>query len=485
MDKKTGFVRYPRVEGPVRPVSERLGDYREVALHRDADERHRQAARCMDCGVPFCQQGCPLGNAIPDFNDLVYRERWESAYRVLSATNNFPEFTGRLCPAPCEPACVLSIGAEPVTIEEIEKEVAERAFAEGWVQPQPPRQRTGKLVAVVGSGPAGLAAAAQLNRIGHEVMVYEADDQLGGLLRYGIPDFKLEKGVIDRRLAVLEAEGIGFVTGVRIGKDRGWRDLRDQHDALVVAIGSRVPRDLDVPGRELDGVCFAMELLEGQNRRVAGEEVPSAIDAAGRTVVILGGGDTGSDCLGTILRQGAKAATQIELLQCPPLQRDSTNPWPQWPLLFRTSSSQAEGGDRRFGFRTTHLVGSAGRVRELHAVQVEVVEPQDGASQMRDVPGEKLVLQADLVVLAMGYLGPDATDLKTTLGVELDRQGRIAVDGEFATSVPGVFACGDASRGQSLVVWAISDGREAARAVDSWLSGRASKLPARGMDRPF
>jgi glutamate synthase (NADPH/NADH) small chain len=422
--------------------------------------------------VPFCHQGCPLGNLIPEFADLVWKQRWRDAHLRLASTNNFPEFTGRLCPAPCEAACVLAIDGQPVTIEAIEKTIIERAFAEGWVTPQPPRMRTGQRVAVVGSGPAGLAAAAQLNRAGHTVAVYEAAAHPGGLLRYGIPDFKMEKHVIDRRLAVLAAEGVAFHCGVTVGRDPSWRDLRASHDAVVIAIGAGRARELAVPGRELDGVVLAMDYLTDQNQLVAGERTTAACDVRGKRVVILGGGDTGSDCLGTALRQKAAHVTQIELMPAPPPSRATGNPWPTWPFIFRTSSSQEEGGERTFAFRTTHLEGEAGRLIALHGQRV-------------DAPGPAVRIPVDTLILALGFTGPDAGALSAELGVALDARGNIAVDACYATSVPGVYCAGDAHRGASLIVWAIAEGRELARHVDAALRHGRSALPARGQDLPF
>jgi glutamate synthase (NADPH/NADH) small chain len=485
MGKPTGFTEWSRVPAPKRDKRERLQDSREFVLPLAPEEAKRQAGRCMDCGVPFCQQGCPLGNPIPDFNDAVYRGRWKAAFLALSATNNFPEFTGRLCPAPCEAACVLSIDQDAVTIEQMEKEIAERAFSEGWVQPQPPAVRTGKRVAVVGSGPAGLAAAAQLNRAGHSVTVYERDDRPGGLLRYGIPDFKMEKGVLDRRLALMEAEGVVFRTGVDVGKEPGFRALREQYDGVVLAIGARRARELEVPGRELAGVVQAMEYLEHQNRVVAGLATREPrLDAAGKRVMILGGGDTGSDCLGTALRQGARSVTQVELLPAPPTTRAANNPWPRWPWVFRTSSSQEEGGERAFGLMTKHLSGSDGQLQRLHAVTVELQRTGDGPPRIVEQPGSEVTHEVDLLILAMGFTGPDTSRLEE-MGVRLNPRGAVQVDSRFATSVEGVFCAGDASRGASLIVWAISDGREAAKSLDAWLMGKASALPTRGRDASF
>ncbi|WP_224249874.1 glutamate synthase subunit beta [Hyalangium gracile] len=486
MGKPTGFMEWSRVPAPKREKQERIHDSREFVLPLAPDEAKRQAGRCMDCGVPFCQQGCPLGNPIPDFNEAVYRGRWKAAFLALTSTNNFPEFTGRLCPAPCEAACVLSIDQSPVTIEQMEKEIAERAFAEGWVQPQPPARRTGKRVAVVGSGPAGLAAAVQLNRAGHSVTLYERDDRLGGLLRYGIPDFKMEKGILDRRLAIMEAEGVEFRTGVDVAKAPGYRALREQHDAVVLAIGARRARELEVPGRELAGVVQAMEYLEHQNRVVAGlATLEPRWNAEGKRVMILGGGDTGSDCLGTALRQGARSVTQVELLPAPPMTRAANNPWPLWPLVFRTSSSQEEGGERDFGLMTKHLSGTDGRLEKLHAVKVRLERQANGSTRLVELPGSEVTHEVDLLILAMGFTGPDTTQLQEELGVRLTPRGAVQVDSRFATSAEGVFCAGDANRGASLIVWAISDGREAARACDEWLSGTASALPTRGRDASF
>ncbi|MBZ4417238.1 glutamate synthase subunit beta [Myxococcus sp. RHSTA-1-4] len=486
MGKPTGFMEWPRVHAHKRDKQERLGDWKEFALPLAPDEAKRQAGRCMDCGVPFCHQGCPLGNLIPDFNEAVYRGRWREAYELLSRTNGFPEMTGRLCPAPCEAACVLAIDRDAVTIEQMEKEIAERAFAEDWVKPRPPARRTGRTVGVVGSGPAGLAAAAQLNAAGHTVTVYERDSRPGGLLRFGIPDFKLEKSVLDRRLAIMEAEGITFVNGVDVGGSVSFRELRSKHDALVLAMGARRPRELEVPGRELSGVVQAMEYLEHQNRLVAGEGQKDArLDAAGRRVVILGGGDTGSDCLGTALRQGAKSVLQVELMPAPPAVRAAGNPWPKWPVVFRTSTSQEEGGERAFALLTKRLSGSDGRIQALHAVRVEMNREPVSLPRMVEVPGSEVTFEVDLLVLAMGFTGPEPGRLTEELGVKLSPRGTVQVDARFATSADGVFCAGDASRGASLIVWALSDGREAAKSVDTYLSGQRSVLPSRGADCAF
>jgi len=485
MGKPTGFVEWSRLVPAKRAVAERLRDWHEVeapAGPPEADAIRQQAGRCMDCGVPFCTQGCPLGNPIPDFADLVWRGRWRDAYRRLAATNDFPELTGRLCPAPCEAACVLAIDGAPVTIESIEKAIAERAFAEGWIAPRPPAARTGRRVAVVGSGPAGLAAANQLNRAGHAVTVYEAAARAGGLLRYGIPDFKLEKHVIDRRLAILAAEGVELRCGVTVGVDPTWDRLRAEHDAVVIAIGAARARELEVPGRDLGGVVLAMDYLTEQNEIVGGEAAAARHDVRGKRVVILGGGDTGSDCLGTALRQGAAHVTQLELMPAPPAVRAADNPWPRWPTVFRTSSSQEEGGDRAFALRTTRLSGDgAGRLAALHGVRVALE-----GGRLVDQPGEgEIELPADALILALGFTGPDASALVDQLGVTLDARSNIATDARGATGVPGVYCAGDAHRGASLIVWAIAEGREVARAVDAELRGGASCVPARGQDRSF
>ncbi|MCB9728533.1 MAG: glutamate synthase subunit beta [Deltaproteobacteria bacterium] len=485
MGKSDGYLEWQRVLPGKRDKRARVRDWKEFQLAQTPDVSRQQGGRCMDCGIPFCHQGCPLGNLIPEWNDLVYRDRWQEAYRRLDATNNFPEFTGRLCPAPCEAACVLNINDDPVTIEQMEKEIIERAFAEGWVKAHTPAPRTGKRVAVVGSGPAGLAAAQQLNLAGHEVVVLERADRLGGLLRYGIPDFKMQKGVIDRRLALMREEGVSFQTGADVGVEPTWDALAAEYDAVLVAVGAGRPRDLDVPGRELDGVVMAMDYLEQQNRVVAGETPPGPrIDARGRNVIILGGGDTGSDCLGTALRQGAASVAQVELMPRPPAERADENPWPQWPLVFRTSSSQAEGGDREFAVLTKRLEGKDGKLTRLHAVEVRFVR-DGGRLRLEEVPGTERSYDVDLLILAMGFVSPVSEALVEQLGVDLDARGNVAVDKAFRTSVEGVYAAGDASRGASLIVWAISDGREAARTIDADLARRPSLLPSRGIDQAW
>jgi len=479
MGKPTGFIEIRRHKQPARPVSERVRDWREVYLPYAAGTLREQGARCMDCGIPFCHQGCPLGNVIPDWNDRVYRGNWQGAIDRLHATNNFPEWTGRLCPAPCEGACVLGINNDAVTIKGIELAIVERAFDEGWITPKRPAARTGRRVAVVGSGPAGLAAADQLNRVGHTVTVFERDDRIGGLLRYGIPEFKMEKRFLDRRLAMLEAEGILFRTGVGVGVDLSVATLREEFDAVLLAVGAGRPRDLDVPGRALDGIHFAMEYLTAQNRRCEGDEVaPDLLSAAGRRVVIIGGGDTGADCLGTVHRQGAASVHQIELLPRPPETRAPDNPWPEWPHVFRVSSAHEEGGERLYEASTLAFLGSAqGRVRAIEAARVRRMETTEGRAGFEPVPGSEFELPADLVLLAMGFTGPERSPLVEALGVRLTGQGTVWRDANWMTNVPGVFAAGDMERGQSLIVWAIAGGRSAARGIDAYLMG-SSDLPA-------
>jgi glutamate synthase (NADPH/NADH) small chain len=470
MGKATGFLEYTREGTRYRSARARMRDWNHVQLDSPDEQVQRQAARCMDCGIPFCINGCPLGNIIPDWNDLIYREKGEDALVRLHATNNFPEFTGLVCPAPCEAACVLGINDDPVTIKQIEWEIARRGWERGLIQPRPPLTRSGYSVAVVGSGPAGLAAAQQLNRVGHRVTVFEKNERLGGLLRFGIPDFKLEKGIVDRRLAQLEQEGVVLRAGVDVGVDVSAEDLRGDFDAILLCLGCEQPRDLPVEGRALSGIHFAMEFLAQQNRRVTGKapEAAEEILATGKHVVVLGGGDTGSDCVGTALRQGAKSVTSIELLERPPDERSPTTPWPQWPLLYRSSSSHEEGGQREFSVLTRGFSGSRGRVRSLHAARIQFgVRDASGRAAMEEIPGSAFEIPADLVLLALGFTGSPVTPLLEELGVRLDERGSVAADPRgFATSEPGVFAAGDCRRGQSLVVWAISEGREAARAVD-------------------
>jgi glutamate synthase (NADPH) small chain len=479
MGKVTGFLEIKRTKWPTRPVADRLRDWKEVYLPFPSEHLKLQAARCMDCGIPFCHQGCPLGNVIPDWNDLVYREHWRDAIDRLHATNNFPEFTGRLCPAPCEGSCVLGINDDPVTIKAVEVTIIDRAFDEGWVVPEPPAVRTGKRVAVVGSGPAGLAAAHQLNRAGHLVTVLERSDRIGGLLRYGIPEFKMEKRVLDRRLAIMDKEGVAFRPNADVGRTPTVSALQREFDAIVLACGAGAPRDLPVPGRELRGIHFAMEYLTLSNKRCEGDHVPDArfITAADKRVVIIGGGDTGADCLGTVHRQGARSVHQFELLPRPPDARAADNPWPQWPNIFRTSSAHEEGGERVYAVSTQRFVGdAAGQVRQLQAVTVQMVRDA-GRLDFRPVPGTEFTLDVDLVLLAMGFVGPERFGPIEELGLRLTERGNVARDANWMTSAPGVFTCGDMQRGQSLIVWAIAEGRSCAAGVDRWLMG-STDLPA-------
>jgi glutamate synthase (NADPH/NADH) small chain len=477
MGKITGFLEFERETPHKRPIVERLKDWREFELKMPEAALRKQGARCMDCGIPFCHKGCPLGNIIPDWNDLVYRGRWREAIERLHSTNNFPEFTGRICPAPCEEACVLNINDDAVTIKLIEKNIIDHAFAEGWVTPQPPARRTGKRVAVVGSGPAGLACAQQLARAGHSVTLYERSDRVGGLLTYGIPDFKLEKWIVERRVEQMRAEGVELVTNCHVGRDLHADELRARHDAICLTMGSTRPRDLNVPGRGLDGIHFAMEFLPQQNRRNFGDRLDpkSEITAHGKRVVILGGGDTGSDCLGTSNRQGAIEVFQFELLPMPPARRTPEMPWPEWPMILRTSTSHEEGVRRDWSINTRAFSGENGRVSRLLGSRLHW-KHDNGRMVMEEIPGSEFELECDLVLLALGFLGPEADTIVAELGLKLDQRGNIACE-NYATSVPGVFAAGDARRGQSLVVWAIWEGREAARAVDTYLMGE-SFLPA-------
>jgi glutamate synthase (NADPH/NADH) small chain len=479
MGKITGFLEIPREMPARRPVSERLKDWQELEGKLPEDKLQQQGARCMDCGIPFCHKGCPLGNIIPDWNDLVYRGRWKDAIDRLHSTNNFPEFTGRVCPAPCEEACVLRINDDPVTIKQIEKQIIDHAFKESWVVPVPPSRRTGKKIAVVGSGPAGLAAAAQLNRAGHAVEVFERADRIGGLLMYGIPDFKLEKHVVERRVQQMRDEGVVFHVNANVGDNVAVADLRTKFDAIVLSGGATAARDLPIPGRNLKGIHFAMDFLPQQNKKVAGDDVPNQILATGKNVVILGGGDTGSDCLGTSNRQGAKSVHQFELLPKPPEDRtEDIAPWPYWPMILRSSSSHEEGVVRDWSINTKKFSGDAnGNVKKLHGVRLEWKKGVNGRPQMVEVPGSEFELDADLVLLAMGFVGPEKPGMIEQLGVALDERGNVSVGADYQSSVPGVFACGDMRRGQSLVVWAIWEGREAARGVDTYLMGETS-LPA-------
>jgi glutamate synthase (NADPH/NADH) small chain len=471
--KITGFLEIERELPARRPVAERLRDWRELEGKLPEDKLQAQGARCMDCGIPFCHKGCPLGNIIPDWNDLVYRGRWKDAIDRLHSTNNFPEFTGRICPAPCEEACVLAINDDAVTIKQIEKQIIDHAFKEGWIAPVPPSQRSGKRVAIVGSGPAGLAAAAQLNRAGHTVEVFERADRIGGLLTYGIPDFKLEKSIVERRLQQMRAEGVVFRVNANVGVNVPVGELRANYDAIVLAGGATWARDLPIPGRELKGIHFAMDFLPQQNRKVAGDTVHEQLVATGKNVVILGGGDTGSDCLGTSNRQGAKCVHQFELLPKPPESRtEEVAPWPYWPMILRSSSSHEEGVQRDWSVNTKAFSGDAdGNVRKLHGVRLEWSKDTSGRPQMTEVPGSEFEIDCELVLLAMGFLGPERAGMLEELAVRLDQRGNVAVGADYQSSVSGVFACGDMRRGQSLVVWAIWEGREAARGVDAFLMG--------------
>jgi glutamate synthase (NADPH/NADH) small chain len=478
MGNPTAFIEIARKKQPTRPVDERLRDWREVYLPAERHVLREQASRCMDCGIPFCHQGCPLGNLIPAWNDLVYRDHWRAAIEQLHATNNFPEFTGRLCPAPCEASCVLGINDSPVTIKATEVAIVDRAFDEGWIAPRTPARRTGKHVAVIGSGPAGLAAADQLNRAGHIVTVFERADRAGGLLRYGIPPFKLEKRFLERRLVLMAAEGVVFRTRCHVGTDVTADDLLADFHAVVLAGGSTLPRDLPVPGRELQGIHFAMDYLTAQNRRSEGDALSSDEDvsAAVKQVVIIGGGDTGADCLGTALRQGAAAVRQLEVMPRPPDSRAGDNPWPEWPQIFRVSTAHEEGGERLFSVSTERFVGDdQGRVRALSAVQVERASV-NGRIVFQKVAGSEFELPADLVLLAMGFTGPERGGVLDQLEVRMTERGTVWRDDAFMTNVPGVFAAGDMQRGQSLIVWAIADGRACARGVDAYLMGE-SDLP--------
>jgi glutamate synthase (NADPH/NADH) small chain len=469
--KITGFKEFTRELPARRPPEERIRDYFEVYLPFPEEKVRVQAARCMDCGIPFCHTGCPVNNIIPDWNDLVYRDQWKDAIRVLHSTNNFPEFTGRICPAPCEAACVLGINEPPVTIKTIEKTIVERAWDEGWIRPEPPETRTGKRIAIVGSGPSGLAAAQQLNRAGHVVAVYEKADRVGGLLRYGIPDFKLEKHVLDRRIEQMKAEGVRFETRAHVGVDIPAQDLRKEFDAILLAGGAENPRDLKVPGRELKGIYFAMQFLPQQNKRNAGDTVPDPILATGKRVVIIGGGDTGADCLGTCHRQRAKSVHQFEIMPMPPEQRSPTTPWPLWPLQLRTESSHEEGGIRDWAVGTTKFTGDEnGNVKQLHAIRV------GPPPKFEPIPGTEFTIDVDLVLLALGFTGPVKNGMLEQFGVNLDARSNVAADASYMTSVPGVFSAGDMRRGQSLVVWAISEGRKAAIAIDKYLSGSSTLL---------
>jgi len=484
MGKPTGFKEFPRETPKRRPVELRILDWQEVYIDMPEDKLRTQGSRCMDCGIPFCNNGCPLGNIIPEWNDLVYKNRWQDALDMLFKTNNFPEFTGRVCPAPCEEACVLGINEKPVTIKLIEQNIIDHAFAAGYVKPNPPATRTGKKVAVVGSGPAGLAAAAQLNKAGHLVTVFERADRIGGLLMYGIPNFKLEKHVVERRVKLMESEGIKFVTNANVGINVKIEDLRKDFDAIVLCGGATQGRDLKVPGRELNGIHFAMDYLPQQNKLNFGDKLTGeVINAKGKNVIILGGGDTGADCLGTAQRQGAKSIKQFELLPRPPEERTQDMPWPNWPMIYRVSSAHEEsatfnsGNDvRDFAINTKNFAGENGLVKKLNGVRVEWSKDASGKFAMNEIAGSEFTLDCDLCLLAMGFVGPEQPGPIQQLGLALDNRGNVVVDQNYQTSVPGVFSAGDMRRGQSLVVWAISEGRSAANGVDTYLMGK-SDLP--------
>jgi glutamate synthase (NADPH/NADH) small chain len=476
MGKDTGFLEIQREQPTRRKVEERVKDWFEIYEPFPEQKQRDQGARCMDCGVPFCHTGCPVNNLIPDWNDLVYNGRWQAAIRRLHATNNFPEFTGRICPAPCEAACVLGIDQPPVSIKLIERSIVERAWDEGWIQPEPPEQATGKRVAVVGSGPSGLAAAQQLRRAGHSVTVYEKNDRIGGLLRYGIPNFKLEKHVVDRRIDQMRAEGVTFVTNAHVGVNVPVESLTGHYDAILLCGGAEQPRNLNIPGRELKGVHFAMEYLPRQNHRCEGDAVDSeiAISAEGKRVVIIGGGDTGADCLGTAHRQKPLSVHQFEIMPMPPAQRAASTPWPLWPLQLRTEGAHEEGGIRDWSVNSIKFTGDEnGNVKQLHLVRV------GPPPKFETIPGSEFILEVDLVLLAMGFTGPVRPGMIEQLGLAVDSRGNVASNASFMTSVDGVFAAGDMRRGQSLVVWAISEGRKAAAAIDAYLAAKAEPVAQR------
>ena len=479
MGKITGFMEVKRERQPYRPVQERIKDWKQVMAPWPVAPLKDQASRCMDCGIPFCHEGCPLGNLIPDWNDLVYRDQWLEAIERLHATNNFPEFTGTLCPAPCEGACVLAINDDPVTIKAVELTIIEKAWENGWIKSEPPEIKTGKRVAVVGSGPAGLAAAQQLCRAGHEVTTFERSDRIGGLLRYGIPEFKMEKNQLDRRLQQMTEEGVRFQINAEVGVNVSVDDLKKDFDAILLAGGACAPRDLPVPGRELNGVYFAMDFLTLQNKRCEGDEIKDEvfITAKDKNVVIIGGGDTGADCLGTANRQGAHSVHQLEIMPRPPETRIEDNPWPEWPQIYRVASAHEEGVERVYSVSTKQFINDGeGKLKELELIKVEL-KKHDGRISFEDIPGSEFRLQCDLVLLAMGFVGPEKPGMLEQLGVTLDEYGNVARDKDWMTNIPGVFTAGDMHRGQSLIVWAIAEGRSAARGIDNYLMGD-SDLPA-------
>jgi glutamate synthase (NADPH) small chain len=483
MGKPTGFLEIERQDRTYEAPQERLKNYKEFVIPLSVEATSTQAARCMDCGIPFCHNGCPVNNQIPDFNNLVYRDQWKTALENLQSTNNFPEFTGRVCPAPCEASCTLNIIDTPVTIKSIECQIVDRGWREGWIAPQPSARGTGKRVAVVGSGPAGMACAQQLARAGHAVTVFEKSDRIGGLLRYGIPDFKMEKHLIDRRVKQMETEGVIFRTSFNVGVDVSVDRLLDDYDVIVMSGGAENPRDLEIQGRELKGIHFAMDFLTQQNKRVAGDDEATAapngstLSAEGKHVVVIGGGDTGSDCIGTSNRHGAASVTQLEIMPQPPTRENKLLTWPDWPLRLRTSSSHEEGCERDFAVLTKRAVGKDGQISALECVRVEWAADENGRMQMREVPGSEFELKADLVLLAMGFVGPRHEGFVTQARVDLDPRGNVQANvNDYRTSTPNIFACGDMRRGQSLVVWAIREGRQCAQAVDAFLMG-SSKLP--------
>jgi len=475
LGKLQGFREFKRETAKKRPVKDRINDSKELFIKFPAEKLSQQGARCMECGVPFCNWGCPIGNLIPDWNDMVYKNKWEKAYNRLALTNNFPEFTGRICPAPCEGSCTLGVNRDPIAIKEIELNIIEKAFSEGWTKPLEPRVRTSKKVAVVGSGPSGLAAAAQLNSVGHDVTVFERADEIGGLLRYGIPDFKLDKSIVERRVSFMKEEGVNFKTNVNVGVDYPTEYLLSEFDAVALTGGSTIPRDLKVEGRELQGVHYAMDYLRQQNRRVSGKDIETTeINAKDKVVLVLGGGDTGSDCIGTAIRQGAKSVYQFEIMPKPPVDRDATMPWPSYPRTLKTTTSHEEGCNRDWNVTTRKFTGEDGKVNTLHASRVEWTPNGKGGQQMSEIPGSEFELKVDLVILAMGFLHPQHEGMLTDLGLDFDGRGNVIVDENSMTKIKGVFAAGDMKRGQSLVVWAIYEGRLVTENIDKYLMGETS-----------